>query len=677
MSYCHLTRSGKVLNFHSRIATLMKNRLAAASCVKTITDLEVSAGPDVFYCEGEDGFLRGSVSGGTPPLDVKWTPASGLENDTTLVQPVNVQRTTDYILTVTDDRGSRGVDTVRVTVHPRVRATLSESYDVCSGSALRLRLQNVGGTAPHQYRWLSSEIDTTTSTPTLVIRPDEDQLLTVSVIDANGCGDQATTMIKMYDPPIVTIDALDNTFCKGDSVRVIARVENSGTLVYEWYRNDKGFTVGGPSIDVNALVGDEFTVIVKNEVGCSDTASIALDVHDIQMRTMYESIEVPAVAPCKNTFQSWVTILNEGTDPVTIHEVDGEGLKATIEELPYTLDPGTSHVFRTDVEFETGTTINGKITFREATCGREITIDVRGEHGTVFMVDDAEPSSFNTVNGCLAEAVRTVDVEVTNDSRSTITITRGYAREHDRRMRVITGATIEAGQTATVTFEEVLPVMPSITSDEIEVTYESQSCTGTLVFDARTPVFNVTGEYPDEIRFDSPVSPELEDVRQEIAVTVSSPSEEPATVTSVSVTGPFSTSLEVGQMLPVNTEVPVSVIYHPSRVDDDVESVGQLNFEVNSCDNFTPITLRAIRNVVSVDEDELVTNVDQRVVGDELTLVATNAQVDILNLKGERVLRVAVQGMSVIDVSRFVPGVHVVVINEADGRQERLTILVE
>ena len=130
-------------------------------------------------------------------------------------------------------------------------------------------------------------------------------------------------------------------------------------------------------------------------------------------------------------------------------------------------------------------------------------------------------------------------------------------------------------------------------------------------------------------------------------------------------------------MLPVNTEVPVSVIYHPSRVDDDVESVGQLNFEVNSCDNFTPITLRAIRNVVSVDEDELVTNVDQRVVGDELTLVATNAQVDILNLKGERVLRVAVQGMSVIDVSRFVPGVHVVVINEADGRQERLTILVE
>jgi hypothetical protein len=293
------------------------------------------------------------------------------------------------------------------------------------------------------------------------------------------------------------------------------------------------------------------------------------------------------------------------------------------------------------------------------------------------MVDDPNMYSFNAVNGCLAEAVRTIDVEITNESRSTIEITRGHAKEHDRRMRVISNPLIDAGKTSTVTFEEILPVMPSITADEIEVTYESQSCTGTLVFNARTPVFNVTGEYPVEIRFDSPVSPEHEDVRQEISVTVNSPTEEPATVTSVSVTGPFSTSLEVGQTLPVNRAVPVSVIYHPSKVDDDVESVGQLNFEVNTCDNFTPITLRAVKDVVSVDEDELVTNVDQRVVGDELTLVATNAQVDILNLKGERVMRLAVHGINVIDISRLVPGVHVVLINEADGRQERLTILVE
>lgn len=679
MSYCHLTNLGKTLRFHDQVSTLMKTRLANAGCVATITDLEVSAGPDVSYCKGEEGMIRGSVSGGTPPLTILWAPAVGLENDSTLVQKVTSTQSRDYILTVTDARDARGTDTVSVTVHPGVSLTLNETYNVCLGAPLHLTMKDVGGFGPIQYRWMSGEIDTTTESPVLVFWPTVDQLLSVTAIDANGCGDETATQVFVYENPVVTLGEFSETFCIGDSIRIDAFVTNSSALSYEWYRNDKGFAIGQSSITAQALVGDKFTVVVTSEVGCSDTAEVLLDVHDIRMSTQSLALTVPSIPPCDDEFQSWVTILNEGTEPIVIAEIEAVGITASIEDLPTVIEPGSSRVVRIDFGIGRTEFVDATVVIREATCGKELRFTVRGEHGFVSVVEPDDNLTFNSVNRCVdIEYLRHVEFPVLNSSGTTITITGARAVGHDRVLRVRGNANIPAGEKATISIEGLLEYTPAITRDSIVVTYSAQGCTGTIGFGVDVPYTTLTDRLPAEVVFDQPVSPALEDVEKTFEYEIASTGIVPVEVSEVIVKGPFSTSLTSGLIIETNTLQQATVTFHPSQVDGDGETTGSIELVLDECHSTNLVFVRAILTVVSVDDEVIVDQQSQRIVDDgRLEVLAIDAEVHILNIKGERVYQTRVFGTKVIDVSQLVPGLHLVDIQEKDGRRQRFTILIQ
>jgi endonuclease/exonuclease/phosphatase family metal-dependent hydrolase len=78
--------------------------------------LAVSAGPDKEIRLGGATVLEGSVSGGTPPYTIQWSPATGLDNPQLLRPTASPSITTVYTLTVTDSVNNSKSDSVLVTM---------------------------------------------------------------------------------------------------------------------------------------------------------------------------------------------------------------------------------------------------------------------------------------------------------------------------------------------------------------------------------------------------------------------------------------------------------------------------------------------------------------------------------------------------------------------------------
>ncbi|MBK9181812.1 MAG: hypothetical protein IPM83_01570 [Ignavibacteria bacterium] len=65
MSYCHLTAQGTELVFHSRVVTLMKNKLNASACTPLISLFDLTVPASVSVCNGNPTSITATATGGT------------------------------------------------------------------------------------------------------------------------------------------------------------------------------------------------------------------------------------------------------------------------------------------------------------------------------------------------------------------------------------------------------------------------------------------------------------------------------------------------------------------------------------------------------------------------------------------------------------------------------------
>ncbi|TAL67032.1 MAG: hypothetical protein EPN82_15785 [Bacteroidetes bacterium] len=83
----------------------------------------VDAGRDTVFCQGDIVSVRmnGSATGGiTPYQSIRWTPATGLSNPTSLTPLATPSVTTSYELAVTGANGCVGRDTMTISINPNV-----------------------------------------------------------------------------------------------------------------------------------------------------------------------------------------------------------------------------------------------------------------------------------------------------------------------------------------------------------------------------------------------------------------------------------------------------------------------------------------------------------------------------------------------------------------------------
>ncbi|HEU4719457.1 MAG TPA: T9SS type A sorting domain-containing protein, partial [Bacteroidia bacterium] len=213
---------------------------------------------DVLCNGGSTGTADISVSGGTPGYSYSWSngdmtsTASGLSAGS-------------YTCTVTDNLGCVTTRSVTITEPSPLSAVVMDTNATCSNSCNgETNIVPSGGVAPYSFSW-SPGGQTTQSLQNLC-----PGTYTCNWMDANGCA--MTSVATISAPPAIVLGAVTTnpTSCvvNNGSINLTA---SGGTPSYSYAWSNSVTTE-----DINGLSAGNYSVVVTDASGCSDSIAMTL-----------------------------------------------------------------------------------------------------------------------------------------------------------------------------------------------------------------------------------------------------------------------------------------------------------------------------------------------------------------------------------------------------------------
>ena len=218
--------------------------------VKAVPYPYADAGKDTVICFNTPAALHALTDG----YGWSWLPDASLSNSNLLNPVAYPVRSSDYVFIAYDNRGcpKPGIDTVRVTVLPKIVAFAGRDTAVVVGQSLQL---NASGGDDYLWSPAQSLSDATIANPVAVFTEPSDGLIyKVQVFNAAGCADTALVNIKVFAtlPTVFVPSAFTpNNDGKNDVLRPVAvgmqqiqffQVYNRwGQLVFNTRQNGKGW----------------------------------------------------------------------------------------------------------------------------------------------------------------------------------------------------------------------------------------------------------------------------------------------------------------------------------------------------------------------------------------------------------------------------------------------------
>jgi len=217
----------------------------------------VNLGPNIEICEGETVVL----DAGNPGLDYAWN--TGAETQT-----ITVSASGNYGVVVTNGGGCSDNDMVTVTVHANPVVDLGDAIEFCSDETLILDADNPGAT----YEW-------TTGAETQEITVTASGTYGVEVTNIYGCTADDDVVVTALAVPVVDLGD-DITVCDGETVNLNAG--NPGAD-YLW-------STGQITQVITVNESDDYSVVVTNDAGCSETDMVSVTVNPVPVVDLDETI---------------------------------------------------------------------------------------------------------------------------------------------------------------------------------------------------------------------------------------------------------------------------------------------------------------------------------------------------------------------------------------------------
>ena len=230
-------------------------------------------------CEGNALLNASSDFTGSGKLKYKWTPATGLNNDTLPNPTATVSNEISYSVTATSPNGCIATGTVNLSVSPLIATIDSVKTSICGGEIqLNTLTTNYNGTAKLKYKWtpatgLNSD---TIAHPSAMVT--SDITYTVTVTSPSGCTSSCYTKVTVI--PLTANAGADQTVVYGSATQLSATTNFTGDrlMKYKWtpstgLNND---TIANPTATV--LNNITYTVTVISPSGCPSTDNVSLSI---------------------------------------------------------------------------------------------------------------------------------------------------------------------------------------------------------------------------------------------------------------------------------------------------------------------------------------------------------------------------------------------------------------
>lgn len=205
------------------------------------------------------GSINTTVSGGTTPYTFAWT------NGASAQVLVGLSAAT-YSVTVTDQNNCTQTQQFIVSEPAQsINLSLSAQNPTCNATATgSLDATVFGGTTPYTYQW-------TTSAQTQDVTNLSAGSYTVTVTDANGCSQQASSTLVAPAALMVT-ENVQNSNCAGQANGSINLNPSGGTSPYTYnWQSSSSVLVGNQTL--SSLQADQYSYTVTDANGCNRSGS--------------------------------------------------------------------------------------------------------------------------------------------------------------------------------------------------------------------------------------------------------------------------------------------------------------------------------------------------------------------------------------------------------------------
>ncbi|HVU95962.1 MAG TPA: gliding motility-associated C-terminal domain-containing protein [Puia sp.] len=250
---------------------------SATVTVPVNNTLSLTMGADATICEGKSTTLSPKSPNG---VSFAWTPATGLNNTTTLTPVANPTTTTTYTLVATWGVCTQtGTETVNV--NPAPIADAGPSDTTCYGKSTTLQ---GSGTGPGVLTYLWSPttfLSSRTAASPTVIKPTATTIYLLRVTDGNGCTSlNNTSATVVVTPPPQVYAGADTNVAAGQPVPLHATdISNSGFVSYDWTPAAGLIPSSGTDVVVVAAsVTTSYVVTGTTALGCLGVDTVTVKV---------------------------------------------------------------------------------------------------------------------------------------------------------------------------------------------------------------------------------------------------------------------------------------------------------------------------------------------------------------------------------------------------------------
>lgn len=238
-------------------------------------------------CNG--GFVQIGIPPSGDAVTYQWSPPEGLSNPAISNPVASPSITTQYQLYV-----SNGVciDTLTQTVVvENLAVALPDTVSTCEGTPVTLT-PTVVGTA-NQYYWYDNPAMTTPvnadfTQPNWTVSLDNSKKYYVKVTNAY-CESVDSVFVRIV--PFIVVAPPPYVICYEDTVQIAVTVSTYGTCTYHWMPHTT--IVGNPYVaspQVNPLENTVYTVLVTNEYGCSQTATVTVNIKHLENNAVLQHV---------------------------------------------------------------------------------------------------------------------------------------------------------------------------------------------------------------------------------------------------------------------------------------------------------------------------------------------------------------------------------------------------
>ena len=233
----------------------------------TVGAAQVNAGADVSICLGSSTQLNVNYN---PTLTYSWSPATGLNNPNIHNPVASPSLTTSYIVTGTSITNPNcfSTDTILITVVEPPSIIASDTA-ICVGDSTSITFTSSVPNGTIMWQPIGNTNQTVTVSPTTTTN----YIVGYTIPVCPTVYDTAT--VTVYNLPLISVSAQQNPICSGTSTVLTA----SGGINYIWELSPNLSDTIGANVIVNPQVDELFKVRAIDAFGCSDTASIMINVY--------------------------------------------------------------------------------------------------------------------------------------------------------------------------------------------------------------------------------------------------------------------------------------------------------------------------------------------------------------------------------------------------------------